>query len=99
MSMNLLASASGDISWKEESSPGAVVLRGFASTEEAVLLAALNGVIALAPFRHMITPGGYRMSVAMTNCGSFGWVTDRTGYRYDAIDPESGHPCQRRVRV
>ena len=92
MSMNLLASASGDISWKEELSPGAVVLRGFASTEEAVLLAALNGVIALAPFRHMITPGGYRMSVAMTNCGSFGWVTDRTGYRYDAIDPESGHP-------
>ena len=92
MSMNLLASASGDISWKEELSPGAVVLRGFASTDEAVLLAALNGVIALAPFRHMITPGGYRMSVAMTNCGSFGWVTDRTGYRYDAIDPESGHP-------
>ena len=92
MSMNLFASASGDISWKEELSPGAVVLRGFASTDEAVLLAALNGVIALAPFRHMITPGGYRMSVAMTNCGSFGWVTDRTGYRYDAIDPESGHP-------
>ena len=92
MSMNLFASASGDISWKEELSPGAVGLRGFASTEEAVLLAALNGVIALAPFRHMITPGGYRMSVAMTNCGSFGWVTDRTGYRYDAIDPESGHP-------
>jgi DNA oxidative demethylase len=92
MSMNLFASARGDISWKEELSPGAVVLRGFASTDEAVLLAALNGVIALAPFRHMITPGGYRMSVAMTNCGSFGWVTDRTGYRYDAIDPESGHP-------
>ena len=92
MSMNLFASASGDISWKEALSPGAVVLRGFASTDEAVLLAALNGVIALAPFRHMITPGGYRMSVAMTNCGSFGWVTDRTGYRYDAIDPESGHP-------
>lgn len=92
MSMNLFASASGDISWKEELCPGAVVLRGFASTDEAVLLAALNGVIALAPFRHMITPGGYRMSVAMTNCGSFGWVTDRTGYRYDAIDPESGHP-------
>jgi alkylated DNA repair protein (DNA oxidative demethylase) len=92
MSMNLFASPSGDISWKEELSPGAVVLRGFASTDEAVLLAALNGVIAHAPFRHMITPGGYRMSVAMTNCGSFGWVTDRTGYRYDAIDPESGHP-------
>ena len=30
------------------------------------------------------------MSVAMTNCGALGWVTDRTGYRYDGIDPESG---------
>ena len=58
MSMNHFASASGDIFWKEELGPGAVVLRGFASTDEAVLLAALNGVIALAPFRHMITPGG-----------------------------------------
>ena len=38
----------------------------------------------------MITPGGYRMSVAMTNCGQAGWVTDRSGYRYDAIDPNSG---------
>lgn len=51
MSMNLFASASSDTSWKEELSPGAVVRRGFASTDEAVLLAALNGVIALAPFR------------------------------------------------
>ncbi len=92
MSMHLFVSASGNTSWKEELGPGAVVLRGFALPDEAALLATLNGVIALAPFRHMITPGGYRMSVAMTNCGSFGWVTDRTGYRYDAIDPESGHP-------
>ena len=92
MSMHLFVSASGNTSWKEELGPGAVVLRGFALPDEAALLATLNGVIALAPFRHMITPGGYRMSVAMTNCGSFGWVTERTGYRYDAIDPESGHP-------
>jgi DNA oxidative demethylase len=40
----------------------------------------------------MITPGGFRMSVAMTNCGALGWVTDRTGYRYDPMDPESGLP-------
>jgi alkylated DNA repair protein (DNA oxidative demethylase) len=40
----------------------------------------------------MVTPGGYRMSVAMTNCGALGWVTDRTGYRYDPIDPETGRP-------
>src|SRR5262249_36146035 len=47
-------------------------------------------VAAQAPFRHMVTPGGFRMSVAMTNCGALGWVTDQTGYRYDPVDPESG---------
>lgn len=77
-------------SLKEDLAPGAVLLRGFALREEAAVLAALNDVVAEAPFRHMVTPGGYRMSVAMTNCGSLGWITDRTGYRYDAIDPESG---------
>jgi alkylated DNA repair protein (DNA oxidative demethylase) len=40
----------------------------------------------------MATPGGFRMSVAMTNCGSAGWITDRKGYRYDALDPDSGLP-------
>jgi alkylated DNA repair protein (DNA oxidative demethylase) len=69
---------------------GAVLLRGFATPDEAALLAAVQEVAAQAPFRHMVTPGGFRMSVAMTNCGSLGWVTDRTGYRYDAADPESG---------
>jgi DNA oxidative demethylase len=90
MNMNLFDSADGDRCGKEELCPGAVVLRGFALTDETALLAALNGVIAHAPFRRMVTPGGHYMSVAMTNCGSLGWVTDRTGYRYDAIDPESG---------
>lgn len=76
---------------KQESlGPGTVVLRGFATSDEAALLGALQDVIADAPFRHMVTPGGFRMSVAMTNCGSFGWVTDEAGYRYDAVDPESG---------
>jgi alkylated DNA repair protein (DNA oxidative demethylase) len=32
------------------------------------------------------------MSVAMTNCGQVGWVSDRRGYRYDSIDPDSGRP-------
>ena len=72
--------------------PGAVVLRGFAATNTAALLADLQHVTAQAPWRHMVTPGGYRMSVAMTNCGTLGWVTDRTGYRYDTVDPESGRP-------
>jgi alkylated DNA repair protein (DNA oxidative demethylase) len=53
-------------------------------------MADLNGVLAAAPLRHMITPGGFRMSVSMSNCGAVGWVTDRKGYRYSAVDPESG---------
>jgi alkylated DNA repair protein (DNA oxidative demethylase) len=50
---------------------------------------ALFAVAANSRFRHMVTPGGFRMSVAMTNCGSLGWVTDRKGYRYTAVDPET----------
>jgi len=38
----------------------------------------------------MVTPGGYRMSVAMTNCGPLGWVSDRSGYRYAPMDPLTG---------
>lgn len=70
----------------------AVVLRGFAVPEESTILNAIQRVAAVAPFRHMTTPGGFRMSVAMTNCGSLGWVTDRRGYRYDPLDPDSGKP-------
>jgi alkylated DNA repair protein (DNA oxidative demethylase) len=68
---------------------GAVLLRGFAKPLEADLIAALHDIAGQAPFRHMLTPGGHQMSVAMTNCGSFGWVTDCTGYRYDSSDPET----------
>jgi len=70
--------------------PGAMVLRGFAQPFGERLVAALGRVVERAPFRHMVTPGGHRMSVAMTNCGAAGWVTDRAGYRYDHRDPESG---------
>jgi alkylated DNA repair protein (DNA oxidative demethylase) len=72
--------------------PGATVLRQLALPEERALLSAAEDVIASAPFRHMLTPGGFRMSVGMTNCGPLGWVSDSTGYRYDAIDPVSGLP-------
>jgi len=77
---------------REAIAQGAVLLRGFAKPAEDQLIAALREIIAQAPFRHMLTPGGHQMSVAMTNCGSAGWVTDRTGYRYDSADPESGKP-------
>ena len=77
---------------RETVGEGAVVLRGLARLVETDLIAALRDIAQQAPFRHMVTPGGYAMSVAMTNCGSFGWVTDRTGYRYDGIDPLTGKP-------
>ena len=69
---------------------GAMLLRGFAKEVDSALVGAVNDVIAQAPLRHLITPGGYRMSVSMTCCGQLGWVSDRTGYRYDPIDPASG---------
>ena len=69
-----------------------MLLRGFANTVEADLIADLRDIVEQAPFRHMVTPGGYQMSVAMTNCGGVGWVTDRSGYRYDANDPETQRP-------
>jgi alkylated DNA repair protein (DNA oxidative demethylase) len=71
---------------------GAVLLRAFVKPVESELIAALREIVAQAPFRRMFTPGGHQMSVAMTNCGSAGWITDRSGYRYDGIDPESGQP-------
>jgi alkylated DNA repair protein (DNA oxidative demethylase) len=68
------------------------ILRGFACAQEKALLDGVAQIAASAPFRHLTTPGGHRMSVAMTNCGALGWVSDRGGYRYDAVDPESGKP-------
>jgi alkylated DNA repair protein (DNA oxidative demethylase) len=68
---------------------GAMLLRHWVASDAAVLLADLQNVLAEAPFRHMVTPGGFCMSVAMTNCGALGWVSDSTGYRYDRLDPES----------
>jgi len=69
---------------------GLVHLPGFASPQEAVLIEAVQDITAVAPFRRMETPGGKMMSVAMTNCGAAGWVSDAAGYRYDALDPATG---------
>jgi alkylated DNA repair protein (DNA oxidative demethylase) len=76
--------------WREEIDTGAVVLRRFCLPHAEAIWAALQNITVGAPFRHMVTPGGFRMSVAMTNCGTYGWVSDSSGYRYDTIDPESG---------
>jgi alkylated DNA repair protein (DNA oxidative demethylase) len=77
---------------REVMAEGAVLLRGFARPFETELIADIGMIVARAPFRHMVTPGGHQMSVAMTNCGNVGWVTDRSGYRYDTNDPETGRP-------
>jgi len=71
---------------------GALLLRGFARPHDRDLIAAIEAITEAAPFRRMVTPGGHRMSVAMTNCGALGWVTDPRGYRYDPVDPDSGKP-------
>jgi DNA oxidative demethylase len=92
MTLSLFDPASDAESHKDELCQGAFVLHGFALSDEAAVLEAVREVSARAPFRHMLTPGGFRMSVAMTNCGSLGWVTDISGYRYEANDPESGLP-------
>jgi alkylated DNA repair protein (DNA oxidative demethylase) len=77
---------------REVMAEGALLLRGAALPFEADILTAIQAITAMSPFRHMVTPGGFVMSVAMTNCGAAGWVTDRSGYRYDALDPERGKP-------
>lgn len=78
---------------------GAWLLRGFALAEAPILLDEIHAIDRQAPFRHQITPGGFRMSAAMTSCGELGWVTDRTGYRYSGIDPESGRPWPKMPEV
>jgi alkylated DNA repair protein (DNA oxidative demethylase) len=77
---------------REELAPAAWVLRGFASGCGEALLGEIERIAARSPFRHLLTPGGKTMSVAMTNCGDVGWFSDRNGYRYTAIDPQTDRP-------
>jgi DNA oxidative demethylase len=69
---------------------GVVHLAGFA--DALSLWDGLQPVLAAAPFRHLVTPGGKTMSVSMTNCGRVGWVSVRSGDRCDSRDPQSGRP-------
>lgn len=90
--MNLFDNLTDIDQRQEVLATGATILRRFAVPNERTILSALDEVVVQAPFRHMTTPGNYRMSVAMTNCGALGWVSDCSGYRYDAIDPVSTLP-------
>src|SRR5215471_19243955 len=75
---------------RESLEEGAAVLRGFATANAAALMTEVSRVAQAAPFRNLVTRGGHTMSVAMTNCGRVGWFSDRNGYRYDPVDPETG---------
>lgn len=92
MNGDLFAAAEHRQTWHETLAPGALLLRGFALEMEAELLAAVAEVVAAAPWRHMLTPGSQRMSVASSNCGELGWISDQAGYRYSPFDPLSGRP-------
>jgi alkylated DNA repair protein (DNA oxidative demethylase) len=92
LTTDLFASVSDLHPTQEPMAEGAVLLHGFAKPVEVGLIADLRDIVEQAPFRHMVTPEGHQMSVAMTNCGSVGWVTDRSGYRYVANDPETAKP-------
>ncbi|HEY7339177.1 MAG TPA: DNA oxidative demethylase AlkB [Bryobacteraceae bacterium] len=85
--------------FEERLEEGAVVLRGLVRGEAASLLEEAARTARSSPFRHLVTPGGHKMSVAMTNCGRVGWVSDRSGYRYDPIDPDTGNPWPRMPRA
>lgn len=90
--MNVPFALEPDLPREERLGEGALLLRGYALDQAGALLDGLEQVTRQAPFRHMVTPGGFTMSVAMTNCGALGWVSDRRGYRYAALDPETGQP-------
>jgi DNA oxidative demethylase len=92
LTADLFASVADTRPSRESMAEGAVLLRGLVRPVEAEVIADIGAIVAQAPFRHMVTPGGHTMSVAMTNCGNAGWVTDRSGYRYDANDPLAGKP-------
>ena len=92
MNTSLFEMESSTLPGRDMLGEGAAFLSAFALAFESELLASLKEIAEHSPFRNMVTPGGFRMSVAMTNCGQLGWVTDRSGYRYDRIDPQTGQP-------
>lgn len=61
-------------------------------TEQKALAEAVLAAIEGVPTTHYRTPGGKQMSVAMSNLGPLGWVSDAAGYRYQAADPATGKP-------
>jgi alkylated DNA repair protein (DNA oxidative demethylase) len=92
MTLSLFSESLDDGSLKEDLAAGAVMLPSFALPVETTVLETLGTIIDKSALRHMVTPGGFRMSVAMTSCGALGWVSDQSGFRYDAQDPDTREP-------
>ena len=90
MTLELFADDAADLPRAERLAEGAVVLRRFAAAHASRLMEAVQSVLERAPLRRMTTPGGQKMSVEMSNCGTAGWISDRCGYRYSPIDPANG---------
>lgn len=90
MTGDLFAAHDAAAPWPQQLGPGTVLWHGLASVDAPRLLAELAPLLAAAPWRHMQTPGGLPMSVAMSSCGTLGWISDRHGYRYSAVDPHTG---------
>ncbi len=65
----------------------AIILKGFVRAKANQLVKDAELISQQSPFRTMTTPGGGKMSVAITNCGHCGWLSDEHGYRYQQIDP------------
>ena len=80
--------------WSEQLGPGSVLLHAFALHAIDAVYADVQQLIQKSTLRQMVTAGGYQMSVSTTNCGELGWVSDLKGYRYERLDPLTGHPWQ-----
>jgi alkylated DNA repair protein (DNA oxidative demethylase) len=92
MTPDLFSTIDDNTPQTEHLSAGTVLLRQFAGQQNLQLLESLDKLLAIAPLRQMFTPGGLPMSVAMSNCGTVGWISDRYGYRYSATDPDRQQP-------
>ncbi|MDR1848489.1 MAG: DNA oxidative demethylase AlkB [Zoogloeaceae bacterium] len=77
---------------KVEILAGATLFKARLKNEADEFLRTIAKIAAEAPFRHMVTPGGQKISAAMTNCGNSGWISDRKGYRYAQVAPERNQP-------
>lgn len=71
----------------DEIYPDVFVLTNFVETH--ALFQAINRINQQSPFRKMMTPNGHETNIPFTNCGEYGWTSDKSGYRYSKINPHT----------